>query len=71
VVYSLNNALVRLVCFNTSSDNAIVGVSSTYSNVPIVQNTSYELTSNIVWNKYRLRLSAVSQDPNVFKLECN
>lgn len=68
---SLNNALVRLVRFNTSSDNAIVGVSSTYSNVPKVQNTSYELTSNIVWNKFRLRLSAVSQDPNVFKLECN
>ena len=67
----LNNALVRLVRFNTSSDNAIVGVSSTYSNVPKVQNTSYELTSNIVWNKFRLRLSAVSQDPNVFKLECN
>ena len=63
VVYSLNNALVRLVRFNTSTDNAIVYASSTYSNVPKVQNTGYELTSNIAWNKYRLRFSAVSQDP--------
>ena len=63
MVYSLNNALVRLVRFNTSTDNAIVYSSSTYSNIPKVQNTGYELTSNIAWNKYRLRLSAVSQDP--------
>ena len=44
---SLTNALVRLVRFNTSTDNAIVYASSTYSNVPKVQNTGYELTSNI------------------------
>ena len=60
---SLNNALVRLERFNTITDNAIVYASSTHSNVPKVQNTGYELTSNIVLNKYRLRLSAVSQDP--------
>jgi len=63
VANSLTNALVRLVRFNTSTDNAIVYANSTHSNVPKVQNTGYELTSNIVLNKYRLRLSAVSQDP--------
>ena len=63
MVNSLNNALVRLERFNTITDNAIVYASSSYSNVPKVQSTGYELTSNIAWYKYRLRLSVVSQDP--------
>ena len=57
---NLNYALVRLERFNTSTDKAIVSASSTYSNVPKVQSTGYELTSTIAWYKYRLRLSVVS-----------
>jgi len=65
LVYSHPKALLRLVRFETKTDNAIVytNASSTYANVPKVQNQGYELTASAHWEQYSVRFSAVSQDP--------
>lgn len=63
LVLKTGPGLLRLVRFHTETTNAIVYATSSYSNVGRVNNEGYELTYAASYQRLRLKLAAVSQDP--------
>jgi vitamin B12 transporter len=63
VVYSVKKALMRVVYFQTRTQDAIDWVNNGYNNVGEVRNRGYEFTARLdVWSN-NVKASFVSQDP--------
>ncbi len=63
VVYSVDKALMRVVYFQTKTQDAIDWLNNGYNNVGEVRNRGYEFTARLdVWGN-NIKASYVSQDP--------